>query len=49
VEQGLVNHPLELLERLTDVTIAVRDRPLAELLRPGYVGFGSVGLGQRSD
>jgi SNF2 family DNA or RNA helicase len=44
-----VASPTALLEQLPDVTIAVRDRPLAELLRPAYVGLGSVDLGERSD
>jgi uncharacterized Zn finger protein len=44
-----VTSPTALLEQLPDVTIAVRDRPLAELLRPAYVGLGSVDPGERSD
>ncbi len=44
-----VTSPTALLEQLPDVTIAVRDRPLAELLRPAYVGLGSVDLCERSD
>jgi uncharacterized Zn finger protein len=34
-----------LLDQLPDVTINVRDRPLAELLRPAYlaIGFGDIG------
>ena len=38
-----------LLDQLPDVTIAVRDRPLVELLRPAYLALGCGDLGERSD
>lgn len=38
-----------LLDQLPDVTIAVRDRPLAELLRPAYLALGCGDLGERCD
>lgn len=38
-----------LLDQLPEVTIAVRGRRLAELLRPAYLALGSGGLGERSD
>lgn len=38
-----------LLDQLPEVTIAVRGRRLAELLRPAYLALASGGLGERSD
>ncbi len=38
-----------LLDQRPDVTIAVRGRRLAELLRPAYLALGCGGLGERSD
>jgi hypothetical protein len=38
-----------LLDQLPDVAIAVRDRPLAELMRPAYLALGCGDLGERSD
>ena len=38
-----------LLDQLPDVTIAVRGRRLAELLRPAYLALGCGGPGERSE
>ena len=44
-----VTSPTTLLDQLPDVTIAVRGRRLAELLRPAYLALGCGGPGERSE
>ena len=44
-----VTSSTSLLDQLPDVTIAVRDRPLAELLRPAYLALGRGDRGECCD